>query len=335
MTDHKTTFWPMVGGIPQGFANYLAILRSIEINRLSRQGLVDWLKREYKIKDSYARNIVALLLFGTGLVKSEGGNCALTQTGSELAKTGSAGLLYEVIARQFIGVQELTTLIEEGQPISGDELLSAWERMVRDNSKVNWNRNHARMQFKHRLEWLRALGLVNKVADTYYLAKAGIREATRRRVRATPNAKAAQDVSHNDVEGKLQAIGDFFEFMSIKRASVNEARPHNAPKLVENRQLDCLWARVIHFGGKVQYAFEVQLGGSISDAIERLEMVASFVQKAVVITDEEQQARIQDRLVVKNSPLRDKILFLSYEDIDNVVEAVNALKVFTKKVFHE
>lgn len=86
---------------------------------------------------------------------------------------------------------------------------------------------------------------------------------------------------------------------------------------------------------RLQYAFEVQLGGNIADAIERLEMVASFVQKAVIITDEEQQVRIQDRLAVKHSPLRDKILFLSYDDIDNVVEAVNALKVFTKKVFHE
>jgi len=85
----------------------------------------------------------------------------------------------------------------------------------------------------------------------------------------------------------------------------------------------------------VQYAFEVQLGGNISDAIERLEMVASFVQKAVVVTDEDQQHRIQDRLLVKHSALRDKIIYLSYDDIDNVVEAVNALKVFSRKVFHD
>lgn len=123
--------------------------------------------------------------------------------------------------------------------------------------------------------------------------------------------------------------------MSIKRASVNEARPASTAKLSENRQLDCLWARVIHFGGKVQYAFEVQVGGNISDAIERLEMVAPFVQKAVVVTDEQQQRKMEDRLAVKNSPLRDKLLFLSYEDINQIAAAVNALKVFTEKVFHE
>ena len=159
--------------------------------------------------------------------------------------------------------------------------------------------------------------------------------------KARPKSKAAKGkseaeaISQGDIEDKLKLIGDFFEFMSIKRATVNEARPESAPKLTENRQLDCLWARVVHFGGKVQYAFEVQVGGNISDAIERLEMVASFVQKAVVITDEKQRAVIEGRLAVKHSPLRDKILFLSYEDINNVAEAVNALKVFTQKVFHE
>lgn len=241
----------MVGGIPNGFSNYLAILRQVDGKHPTRQQLLDWLVKEYDLKESYAKNILSLLLIGSGLVKSDGSVCLLSPVGLELLKSSSPNLLYQTIAMQFIGIEELTSLIERHQPISGDELLKAWEREIRANFKVEWNSNHAKMQFKHRLEWLRALGIVNKGADAYYLAKAGIREATRRRVLATPDAEAARDVSHNDVEDKLQAIGEFFEFMSIKRASVNEARPTNTPRLVENRQLDCLWARVIHFGGKV------------------------------------------------------------------------------------
>jgi hypothetical protein len=259
----------------------------------------------------------------------------LTPVGLELAKSGSAVLLYNTISTNFIGIVELTELIEQCQPISGEALLQAWEKTMRKTYRVKWNANHARMQFKHRIEWLRAIGFVNNVADEYYLSKMGIQEATRRRVRELPDARAIDEVSHSEIENKLKAIGEFFEFISVKRASVNDARPAGALRLAENRQLVCLWARVINFGGKVQYAFEVQLGGNISDAIERLEMVASFVQKAVVVTDEEQQMRIKDRLNVKHSQLRDKILFLSYEDIDNVLEAVNALKVFTNKIFHD
>jgi len=160
-------------------------------------------------------------------------------------------------------------------------------------------------------------------------------DRAKRRLRSAKGRVEAEEISHGDIEDKLKLIGDFFQFMSVKRAAVNEARPTSGPKLTENRQLDCLWVRMVHFGGKVQYAFEVQVGGNISDAIERLEMVASFVQKAIVITDEKQREVIQERLAVKHSPLRDKILFLSYDDINNVAEAVNALKVFTQKVFHE
>jgi hypothetical protein len=335
MEPNKTTFWPMVGGISEGFANYLGILREVDAQRPTRQSLEEWLTTEYGIKHSYARNIVSLLLFGTGLLESEGKCCQVTSAGKDLLKSGAASLLYEMVASRFIGIDNIISIVEQRQPISGEDLQRSWESEVRQKWSVRWNDRHASIQFKHRLDWLRSLGMINKVADGYYLAKAGIREVTRRRVQAATGEGAAEKVSHSDIEDKLTAIGEFFEFVSIKRAMVNEARPTNTPRLSENRQLDCLWARVIQFGGKVQYAFEVQLSGSISDAIERLEMVASFVQKGVVVTDEEQQARIEDRLAVKNSPLRDKILFLSYEDIDNVVEAVNALRVFTKKIFRE
>ncbi len=119
------------------------------------------------------------------------------------------------------------------------------------------------------------------------------------------------------------------------RASVNDARPAHTARLSEDRQLDCLWARVIHFYGKVQYAFEVQVGGNTSNAIERLEMVAPFVQKAVVVTDDPQRRKIEDRLAVKHSPLRDKLVFLSYDDVNQVAAAMSALSVFTGKVFHD
>ncbi len=331
----KSSFWPMVGGISDGFANYIALVRLADAEQMSRAEFVRRLMRDHGLAENYARNVATTLLFGSGLLGERDGHCCASDVGRELIKKGSAAFLYSVFAKQFLGISDLIDIIAARQPIPADDLFCTWCEIIRKNSDMRWNAGHTRMQFKHRIEWLRSLGLVNKVADTYYLSKLGLKELTQRKVAEAGSGDAAKAASHNDIEDKLQAIGEFFEFMSIKRASVNEARPPVAPRLSENRQLDCLWARVIHFGGKVQYAFEVQLGGNISDAIERLEMVASFVQRAVVVTDEDQQKRIQDRLLVKHSPLRDKILFLSYDDIDNVVEAVNALKVFTKKVFHD
>jgi hypothetical protein len=267
----------------------------------------------------------------------EDGYCVLADSGRAILRNSKPEHLFSIFAAQFIGITELVELLAESQPRNWDDLFLAWHTRVGMASQQasKWSTNHAKMQFRHRLDWLRSLGIVSKLADGYYLSKTGMEQSVKTRMSAATQKEEAESISHNDLEDKLKAIGEFFEFLSVKRATVNEARPSQVPKLTENRQLDCLWARVIHFGGKVQYAFEVQVGGSISDAIERLEMVAAFVQKAVIITDEDQQKKIQERLHVKQSLLRDKVLFLTYDDINSVVEAVNALKVFTQKLFHE
>lgn len=333
----KTTFWPMVGGVGEGFATYLKILRHVREHKLGRAELVAWLKSEFQLAQSYAKNVADLLLFGTGLIESQSGCCVLTKTGEQIVDDGNPKSLYDVFAKQFIGITDIVDILHVSQPLTWEKLFELWQARISKTSPEagKWKVSHAKMQFRHRLDWLRSLSIVNKLADSLYLSKAGMEDRTQRRLRTAKGQAEAEEISHGDMEDKLKLIGDFFQFMSVKRATVNEARPDSAPKLVENRQLDCLWARVVHFGGKVQYAFEVQVGGNISDAIERLEMVASFVQKAIVITDEAQREVIKGRLAVKHSPLRDKILFLSYDDINNVAEAVNALKVFTQKVFHE
>jgi len=287
------------------------------------------------LKETYARNILTTLLFGTGLIHAQNRRCALTLAGESLLKAASPNALYTLFAEQFVGIREIVDILAERQPLDSSTLFDEWHKTVRKAAKVRWKTTHAHMQFKHRLDWLRSLSIVRRVADSYYLSKSAMEGFTRARSQKARDERERESISHSDIEDKLRAIGEFFEFMSIKRASVNDARPSQAPRLSENRQLDCLWARVVHFGGRVQYAFEVQLGGNIADAIERLEMVSSFVQKAVVVTDEEQEGKIQERLRAKHSALRDKIIFLSYEDINTVAEAVNALKVFTERVFHD
>ncbi len=327
----------MAGGVSDGFANYLRILRYGDQHRVDRAAIIAWLKSEFELEHSYAKNVATMLLFGTGLLESRDGVCVLTDAGRQIINIAKPELLYEHFAPQFVGITAIVDILDATQPLTWEQLFEAWHAKVSQTSQeaANWKVSHAKMQFRHRLDWLRSLSLVNKLADSFYLSKTGMENNTQRRVRAARGKTEAETISHGDIEDKLKLIGDFFQFLSIKRATVNEARPANSTKLSENRQLDCLWARVVHFGGKVQYAFEVQVGGNISDAIERLEMVASFVQKAVVVTSESQRTVIEERLAVKHSTLRDKIVFLSYDDINNVAEAVNALKVFTQRVFHE
>jgi hypothetical protein len=222
--------------------------------------------------------------------------------GREILDKAKPEVLYEIFAKRFVGVADIVEILNSSQPLTREKLFEAWRtRVMGSPAPPNWSVRHAKMQFTHRLDWLRSLSFVNKVADSYYLSKTGMAELTKGKVSGAKGKDEAEAISHSAIEDKLRLIGEFFEFMSIKRAAVNEARPPSAAKLTENRQLDCLWARVVHFGGKVQYAFEVQVGGNIADAIERLEMVAPFVQKAVVVSDESQQKTIQERLEIKHS----------------------------------
>lgn len=54
----------MVGGVGDGFANYLKILRFVAEHNTDRTKLLEWLKDEFQLEQSYAKNLVTMLLFG-------------------------------------------------------------------------------------------------------------------------------------------------------------------------------------------------------------------------------------------------------------------------------
>ena len=189
-------------------------------------------------------------------------------------------------------------------------------------------------QLRFRLDWLRSLDLVDFIAGRYYVSRKGS-QLRRLDLQSTAVSRTEkEEIAHNDIEDKLSLIGAFFQFDVKKRASLNDILP-TSTRLRENRQVDSLWVRFVHFGGKLQYPFEVQLSGSMADAIERLEMVANVVQKAVVITDPKQKEKMLDRLRVKRSPLLDKIVFLEPLEVDKILEATVVMKSFTQAVFGE
>jgi hypothetical protein len=246
--------------------------------------------------------------------------------------------MYQLFARTFFGIEILVRAIAKSQPVTWDDLCERWRTAVREAREEPrfWSAQHLRSQLRFRLDWLRSLQRIDFVAGRYYLSRTGLHglaARTRRSAKqAGPRGRSAATQSHNDIENKLTTIGAFFQFDVKKRASVNDILPA-ANRLREDRQVDSLWVRFVHFGGRVQYPFEVQLSGSIADAIERLEMVANFVQKAVVVTDEVQQRRMMDRLAAKRSVLLDKVVFLSPDEIDKIVEATIVMKSFTEALF--
>jgi hypothetical protein len=268
------------------------------------------------------------------LIERKKNRYALTQIGEQLLTSKDPDLFYGIFSRTFFAVNTLVEILASIQPAGWDILRDAWLTHIRSqrSEPSSWSQQHINSQLRFRVDWLRSIGLVDFVAGRYYVSRRGS-QLRRLELESTATTPAHREqIAHSDIEDKLRLIGAFFQFDVKKRASLNDILPTSS-QLRENRQVDSLWVRFVHFGGKLQYPFEVQLSGSMADAIERLEMVANIVQKAVVITDAKQKEKMLDRLKVKRSPLLDKIVFLEPAEVDKILEATIVMKSFTESIF--
>lgn len=328
--------YPMVGGVEKQYTTLINILHAINTKEYVQTNLVQWMQSSFQLSSSFARKVVSILFLGMGLVERKNKRHQLTKTGQKVLTANDPIIFYRIFSITFFAVDVIVQILGEIQPVRWDELRERWSAHIRSvkSEPCSWSRQHLSSQLRFRLDWLRSLDLVDFVAGKYYVSRKGsqLRRVELEAAAATRTEK--EEIAHNDIENKLSLIGAFFQFDVKKRAKLNEILPKSS-QMKENRQVDSLWVRFVHFGGKIQYPFEVQLSGSMADAIERLEMVANVVQKAVFITDAKQKEKMLDRLQVKRSPLLDKIIFLEPEEVDKILEATVVMKSFTEAIFSE
>jgi hypothetical protein len=250
----------------------------------------------------------------------------LTAPAQRYLETGQPDVLATVFLDRVLGFNEMINILSEGGAKDKVMLRAEWEAKMPVKLAAS--------QFDHRLNWIRGLGHVDVVARNYFLTDRGLKLAAEIKRRAAATLEEKQDISHKDLEDRVKLIGEFFEFETAGGPSLNEVLPSYAIKLTEaDRRLDCLWIRYVPFGGKLKFPIEIHLAGSLADTIDRLETVSEYVQKAVIITTEEQEKTILDRLKVKRSRLLDKLVIVSIEDVYKAVQATNVLKSFTTKIF--
>ena len=327
----------MAGGIRGQYSTLTSILQCLQEEPQAKKDLVKLLRERLNLSDSFARKLCSVLFVGTGLVIRKRNLYSLSELGAQFTRSPTPVAFYELLSLNFVGTEIILRIIQKSQPTPWETLRERWaEEMRRTHQEVRkWSSQHLSSQLRFRVDWLRSLGLVNYITGKYVLTEEGLRQERAAREAAACSEDEKQTISHNDLEDKLTLIGAFFQFEVKKRATINQMLPPSNRRLSEDRQVDCLWVRFVHFGGKLQYPFEVQISGNMADAIERLEMVANVVQKAVVVTDEKQQKRMLDRLKVKRSLLLDKVMFVTPDEVDKVVEAAAVMKSFTDQLFQE
>jgi hypothetical protein len=325
--DKIRTFYPFVGSLSHYTSNLTAVLRYLDSQNPSRSPAFSWVASEFGTSQEFARKVLDALK-ALGLTTVKGRHILPTALAREFVQHQDVQKVGQLLAAKVTGMQEILELLAGAQSIEKAALFDACNKLLLQPIPRN--------QFEHRINWLRGLGFVDIVAKNYYATDLGLRLAAQTRASLAKDEESRLAVSHADLEDRLVIIGEFFEFEAAKRPSINAVLPSYALKLSHgDRQLDCLWVRYVHFGGKIKFPIEVHLGGNMADTLDRLETVSEFVQKAILVTDEEREKQVIDRLKVKRSRLLDKLVIVSVEDIYKVVEATSILRSFTSKVFSD
>lgn len=319
------TFYPLVGSLPDYQKNITEIFSTIQARNFTRVEAIEWMMRQYKSSREFCRKLLDMFK-SVGLIMILERHYQLTDPAQRYLQTGRPEVLAWVFIDKVLGFTEVIDILTERGAKDKSMLRIEWEAKVPIKLSAS--------QFDHRLNWLRALGYIDVVARNYFLTDRGLKLTAEIKQKAAVTVEEKQEISHRDLEDSIKIIGEFFEFETTDRPSINDVLPSYALKLTEgDRQLDCLWVRYIPFAGKIKFPIEVHLGGNLADTIDRLETVSEYVQKAVIITGEEQEKKILDRLKVKKSRLLDKLVIVSIEDVYKAVQATNVLKSFTTKIF--
>lgn len=328
------TAYPMVGSITDHLPNTIRILNKIHGDHLSRHEVIKGITEEFGASKIFSRKVIDFL-DNVDLITIKNEYLILTDAAREYLETNDQKIILTKFFENIIGFEDFFHILRDTQPLKSDELMEKWVWKVSTGYPFvkSWKKGYANSQFLHRLNWLRSLGYIDSVSREYFLTEMGSKIIKELKQQEATTKDQKQEISHNDIEDKVKLIGEFFEFKAKKRESINAVLPTHIKLKEGDRQFDCLWVRYVHFGGKIQYPIEIQIGGNIADAISRLETVSNFVQKAIIVTDEKQEKIIMDRLRAKRSHLLDKLVFIYTEDIDKIVQAANILKSFTGKVF--
>jgi len=319
-------FWPNVGSISDYPKSTVEILSYISESKPSRRETIRWVCKRYDVVPEFARKLLNVL-HAAGVLGADELRYALTSAGKDYLAKGDAQSLFRLFLQRVLGFPELLDVLEKEGPLSLGELEKRWAQRMKPLL-------FAKNQCPIRYNWLRGFGYASVVAHQIFLTDKGLKLLSHVRLSEAPTEERRTRVSHADLEDKIKIIGEFFEFEAKKRPSLNDALPTYALKLREGaRQLDCLWVRYIPFAGKVKFPVEIQLGGSLADSLDRLETVSQYVQKAIIVTTEDQERVILDRLKVKKSPLLDKLTIIFVDDVYKAVEAASVLSALAKKLF--
>lgn len=327
--------WPLPGGTRNYVTNLSRILSVLSENKFNEVKLIRWMMEEYSLQSSSTTRSYINVVKKIGVIDIKDGIFIVNNHGKLFLETKNNLLILKLLIENIFGFEEILKLLAEKQTLDKTQIYKEIENRYhtgwKTDSQIGW-----------RLYWLLSLEFVEVTSSKYYLTEKGLsalNEILKIKISEKPKGKKEvekklEKLSHSDLEDRMKYIGDFFEFDAIKQPPINLMLPEERQLKSSKKELDGIWVKKIAMGGRIYYPIEIQMGGNLSDTIDRLEIVSDFAQKVIVVIDEQQEKIMLERLKAKRSKLLDKVIFIRPEDVYKMVSATNALKSFFEKIFH-
>lgn len=159
------TIWPMPGGTTSYIETLFKFLGAVAQGVNTKSTLVAWFRKNFDtVKSENTASGYINVPRSMRLIEMTEGKFSLTPAGEQVLATRDLGLLYDAIAANILGIDEIIELLETaGEPQTEESILE----FLKGNLDIAWS-TYAQVSF--RLYWLMDLGKITKTEDGWTLA---------------------------------------------------------------------------------------------------------------------------------------------------------------------
>lgn len=214
----------MAGTIGEQYQNLIETLKWIESSKPTPNDVYQWLRTTFTLSHYFAKDVYSVILISSNLISVRRRRCHPTADGRAFLGSRSPILLLEIFEKRFAGVVAFLEVLKNHARITPDNLKATWFELVKDRfpRMKRWGRRTLNNQCGHRMNWLRAMGLIEVENGKYSLSELGWQFVLTR----PPESIGIQRHEIQKQEKHLQelALGSFnaFEPAAAKRQSLRE-----------------------------------------------------------------------------------------------------------------
>ncbi|MEI8121956.1 MAG: hypothetical protein WCI20_07875 [bacterium] len=159
------TIWPLPGGTTSYVDTLFKFLRAVDRGKNTKNKLIAWFRDNFDtVKSENTASGYINVPRSMRLIEMTDGKLYLTPAGKQVLAKRDLGFLYDTIAANVLGIDEIIEFLEtSGEPQTEESVLE----FLKQNLDVEWS-SFAQVSF--RLYWLMNLEKIKKTEDGWILA---------------------------------------------------------------------------------------------------------------------------------------------------------------------